>query len=141
MKASARNQFSGTVKSIQSGVVNDTIEITVEGKHSIIATVTRESTEGLDLQVGSDVFALIKASAIILVSDADDVRFSARNQFAGKVAQVQKGAVNSEVVVDSGAIKLAVVITNESAERMQLQDGSSVVALFKASSVIVGRPR
>lgn len=141
MKASARNQFSGTVKSIQSGVVNDTIEITVEGKHSIIATVTRESTEGLDLQVGSDVFALIKASAIILVSDADDVRFSARNQFAGKVAQVQKGAVNSEVVVDSGASKLAVVITNESAERMQLQDGSSVVALFKASSVIVGRPR
>lgn len=141
MKASARNQFSGTVKSIQSGAVNDTIEITVEGKHSIVATVTRESTEGLDLQVGSDVFALIKASAIILVSDADDVRFSARNQFAGKIAQVQKGAVNSEVVVGSGDSKLAVVITNESAERMQLQDGSPVVALFKASSVIVGRPR
>ena len=139
MKTSARNQFFGTVKSIQVGAINDAIEVTVAGGQSIVATVTRESTQELDLQVGTEVFALIKASSIILVSEADDVRFSARNQFAGKVTRVQKGAVNSEVVVAVGDSVLAVIITNDSVERLQLVEGSSVTALFKASSVIVGR--
>ena len=131
MKTSARNQFFGTVKSIQVGAINDAIEIT---------TVTRESTQELDLKVGREVFALIKASSIILVSEAEDVRFSARNQFAGTVARIQTGAVNSEVVVSVGDSTLAVIITNDSAKNLELKEGSPVTAIFKASSVIVGRP-
>lgn len=104
MKTSARNQFFGTVKSIQIGAVNDAVEIAIAGGHSIVATVTGESTQELGLQVGSEVFALIKASDIILVNDAKDVRFSARNQFFGTVARVQTGAVNSEVVVTVGEV-------------------------------------
>lgn len=140
MKTSARNQFFGTVKSVQVGAINDAIEIAVAGGQTVVATVTRESTEELALEVGREVFALIKASSIILVSDAEDVRFSARNQFAGTVARVQKGAVNSEVVVNVGDSALAVIITNDSAERLELKEGSPVSAIFKASSVIVGRP-
>ncbi len=140
MKTSARNQFFGTVKSIQVGAINDAIEIAVAGGQTVVATVTRESTEELALEVGREVFALIKASSIILVSEAEDVRFSARNQFAGTVARVQKGAVNSEVVVNVGDSALAVIITNDSAERLELKEGSPVTAIFKASSVIVGRP-
>lgn len=139
MKTSARNQFFGTVQSIQVGSINDAVEIALAGGQIVVATLTRESTRELDLQLGSEVFALIKASSIILVSAADDVRFSARNQFAGTVARVQKGAVNSEVVVNVGDNTLAVIITNDSTEHLQLAEGSAVTALFKASSVIVGR--
>ena len=140
MKTSARNQFFGTVKSIKVGAINDAIEIALAGGQTVVATVTRESTEELALEVGREVFALIKASSIILVSDAEDVRFSARNQFAGTVARVQKGAVNSEIVVNVGDSALAVIITNDSSERLELKEGSPVTAIFKASSVIVGRP-
>lgn len=140
MKTSARNQFFGTVKSIQVGAINDAVEIAVAGGQSVVATITRESTQELDLQVGSEVFALIKASSIILVSEAGDVRFSARNQFAGTVARLQKGAVNSEVVVTVGESTLVVIITNDSAENLQLAEGRPVTAIFKASSVIVGCP-
>ncbi len=140
MKTSARNQFFGKVKSIQVGAINDAVEISIAGGHSVVATVTRESTKELGLQDGSDVFALIKASSIILVSEAEDVRFSARNQFAGTVTHVQTGAVNSEVVVTVGDSTLVAIITNDSAERLQLKEGSAVTAIFKASSVIVGCP-
>lgn len=140
MKTSARNQFFGKVKSIQVGVINDAVEIAIAGGQTVVATVTRESTQELGLKEDSEVFALIKASSIILVSEADDVRFSARNQFAGTVARVQTGAVNSEVVVTVGDSTLAVIITNDSAERLQLKEGSAVTAIFKASSVIVGCP-
>ncbi len=140
MKTSARNQFFGKVKSIQVGAINDAVEIAIAGGQTVVATVTRESTQELGLKEDSEVFALIKASSIILVSEADDVRFSARNQFAGTVARVQTGAVNSEVVVTVGDSTLAVIITNDSAERLQLKEGSAVTAIFKASSVIVGCP-
>ena len=140
MKTSARNQFFGAVKSIQVGAINDAIEIAVAGGQTVVATVTRESTQELDLKVGREVFALIKASSIILVSEAEDVRFSARNQFAGTVARIQTGAVNSEVVVSVGESTLAVIITNDSAKNLELKEGSPVTAIFKASSVIVGRP-
>ena len=140
MKTSARNQFFGTVKTIQVGAVNDAVEIGIGGGRSIVATVTCESTQELGLKIGSEVFALIKASDIILVSDAENVRFSARNQFAGTVADVQSGAVNSEVVVTVGESTLAVIVTNDSVESLQLEEGSAVTAIFKASNVIVGCP-
>ena len=140
MKTSARNQFFGTVKSIQIGATNDAVEIAIAGGHTVVATVTRDSTQELGLTVGSEVFALIKASSIILVSEAEDVRFSARNQFAGTVARVQTGAVNTEVIITVGDSTLAVIITNGSAENLELKEGSAVTAIFKASSVIVGCP-
>ncbi len=140
MKTSARNQFFGTVKSIQIGATNDAVEIAIAGGHTVVATVTRDSTQELGLTVGSEVFALIKASSIILVGEAEDVRFSARNQFAGTVARVQTGAVNTEVIITVGDSTLAVIITNGSAENLELKEGSAVTAIFKASSVIVGCP-
>ena len=103
MKTSARNQFFGTVKAIQLGATNDAIEIAISGGQTVVATVTSESTRELGLEIGSEVFALIKASSIILVSDAEDMRFSARNQFAGSVSQVTEGAVNATVHIKTDA--------------------------------------
>lgn len=140
MKTSARNQLFGTVTAIQAGAVNDTVEITIADGHHIIATITRESTEELELQIGSEVFALIKASDIILLSSAEKVRLSARNQFSGTVTHIQAGAVNSEIIITVGENTLAVVITNGSVASLQLEKGTAITAVFKASSVIIGRP-
>lgn len=138
MKSSARNQFFGTVKAIQAGATNDTVEIALSDNQSLVATVTSESTKKLNLEAGREVFALIKASSIILVSGVEKMHFSARNQFAGTVARVKKGAVNTEVVVTVGESTMAAIITNDSAEHLALTEGSAVTAIFKASSVIIG---
>lgn len=140
MKTSARNQFFGTVKSIQTGAITDAIEIVIADGQHIVATVTQDSTEELALKVGSEVFALIKASDIILARQSEGARFSARNQFSGSVLRVQKGAVNSEVVMTMANNTLVVVVTNDSAERLNLMEGSQVTAIFKASNVIIGCP-
>lgn len=139
MKTSARNQFFGTVAAIEAGAVNDLVKIGMPGGQTIVASITCNSRQALDLQVGSEVFALIKASSIILACQDGEVRFSARNQFAGTVSRIETGAVNSEVVVQVGESTLVAIITNESAASMQLAEGSPVVALFKAGSVIIGR--
>ena len=71
MKTSARNHFAGPVTRVQRGSVNDEIEIEAAGGHKVVAIVTHESAEGLGLEVGAQAFALVKASSIIIVTDAE----------------------------------------------------------------------
>jgi len=75
MKTSARNHFSGPVSRVQRGAVNDEIEIQAAGGHKIVAIVTHESAESLALEVGAQAFALIKASSIVIVTDAGEAQF------------------------------------------------------------------
>lgn len=139
MKTSARNHFDGTVTAVRSGAVNDEIELEATGGLRIVATVTSESRAALDLKPGAKAFALVKASSIILLTESDDVKLSARNQFRGTVHRVVEGAVNSEVVLDlPGGGSVAAIITNESARTLGLSKGSKATAIFKATSVIVG---
>jgi molybdate transport system regulatory protein len=141
MRTSARNQFSGTVSAIKTGAVNDEIELTLLGGDRIVATITSASTRSLDLKVGSEAFALIKASWIILAPEAGGMRTSARNTFNGKIARIERGAVNSEVTLTlPGGAALVAIVTNSSVDNLPLQEGQAATALFKASHVIVGVP-
>ena len=139
MRTSARNQFAGKVLSIQQGTVNDEVVIAA-GAIQIVAVVTHDSVVSLGLQPGSEVVALVKASSIILAAD-DGGRYSARNALRGHVEVVHTGAVNSEVLVEvGGGLRVAVVVTNTSTERLELMQGQPVLALFKASSVLLAVP-
>jgi molybdate transport system regulatory protein len=141
MKTSARNQFFGTISSVKAGAVNDEIELDIAGGHKIVAVVTRDSTESLGLKVGAQAFALVKSSSVILLTDAEGARFSARNSLQGTVSRLVTGAVNSEVVIDlEGGGSIAAIITNTSAEALELREGGEATAMFKASSVIIGVP-
>lgn len=145
MKTSARNQFLGTVTQVKTGAVNDEIELEVAGGQRIIAVITHESADSLALQPGTEAFALVKASSILVMTGVmtgdETTRLSARNRLAGIVARVQVGAVNSEVVIDlpdGGSV--AAIVTNESCEALKLASGVAATAIFKASSVIIGVP-
>ena len=59
----ARNQFQGTIKEIILGSVVS--EIDVETPYGIVTSViTTRSVKDLDLQVGSEVLALVKATEV-----------------------------------------------------------------------------
>lgn len=141
MKTSARNHFAGQVVRVQRGAVNDEIEIAAAGGHTLVATVTHESAESLGLEVGAQAFALVKASSIVVVADAQGAKFSARNRLTGTVARLVPGAVNTEVVIAlPGGGSVAAIITHESCSALALAEGAPATAIFKASSVIVGTP-
>ena len=141
MKTSARNQLTGTINAVRTGAVNDEVEISLAGGLRIVAVVTHESTLSLGLRAGGEAFALIKASSVLLATDLGGARLSARNQLRGTVARLQPGAVNAEVLVDvGGGQTMAAVVTQESALSLGLEPGMAVIAVFKASSVILGVP-
>lgn len=139
MKTSARNQFAGKITDIKRGAVNDEIDITIAGGQKIAAIITHESTGNLGLQTGKEVFALIKASSVIIMTDAEGAKLSARNCLTGTISRLQPGAVNAEVVIDlPGGSAIASIITNESAASLGLATSKKASAIFKASSVIIG---
>jgi molybdate transport system regulatory protein len=138
MKTSARNQFVGTVTSLRSGAVNDEVEITLPTGQRIVAVVTQESAHSLGLRTKMAAIALIKASSVMVATDLEGAKLSARNQLAGKVSAVTRGAVNSEVVIDiDGGGSIAAIVTEGSVRSLGLAPGKRAIALFKATSVIV----
>lgn len=139
MKSSARNQFFGKVTAIRGGSVNAEVEIALNGEDKIAAVITHESLENLELKIGSEVWALIKASWVILSTEDSDMKISVRNRLRGTVSRVTKGAVNSDVVLTlAGGNTVSAIVTNDSIEQMGLEMGAQACALFKASSVILG---
>ncbi|MDR0181863.1 TOBE domain-containing protein [Lysobacter arvi] len=138
MLTSARNHLAGRIARITPGAVNDEVELELTGGGRIVAIVTHESTRQLGLGEGGRAIALVKASSVIVGTHLDGVRLSTRNQLAGSVARVTRGAVNSEVVIDvGGGQSIAAVVTNASVDRLALAEGTPATALFKASSVIL----
>jgi molybdopterin-binding protein len=67
------------------------------------------------------------------------MQLSARNQLRGTVKSVKLGNVMAEVVVDVGGQEIASAITRTSAERLNLAEGDSVVAVIKATEVLLGK--
>ena len=93
----------------------------------------------MGLKVGSEAYAIIKASSVIIGTDLHDAKVSARNIFCGTIVTIIEGPVNTEVDVEiGGGTTVSAVITHESSTRLELQVGGHACALFKASSVIVG---
>jgi molybdate transport system regulatory protein len=142
MKTSARNQFFGRVCRVRRGKVNSEVEMALKGVDRIVAIITNESLDDLGLHVGSDAFALVKASWVILFSGGPGFKLSARNQFMGEVVKVIPGVVNSQVKLRlRGGSMLSAVVTRESVKGLGLKCGIAVGAAFKASSVILGVSR
>jgi molybdate transport system regulatory protein len=138
MKTSARNQFVGTVSSLRTGAVNDEVEITLPGGARIVAVVTQESVQSLGLRPKMTAIALVKSSSIVIATDLEGAKVSARNQLAGQVSGVTPGAVNSEVVIElDGGGSIAAIVTEASAKALGLAPGVRAIALFKATSVIL----
>jgi molybdopterin-binding protein len=67
MKLSARNQLTGTVKSVNEGAAIANVELDVNGQR-LVASITVEAVRELGLQEGSEVTAIIKASDVILAT-------------------------------------------------------------------------
>lgn len=131
METSARNVFHGKVVAVRSGAVNDEVELSVEGGQSIVASITQTSTKKLGLKPGVEAMALIKASFVLLMNDAEDYLLSTRNQFSGTVSRVTPGAVNAEVLVDlPGGTGITAIVTMGGVDKLQSKRRAKVFHRF-----------
>ncbi|MFH5799272.1 molybdopterin-binding protein [Haladaptatus sp. CMAA 1911] len=62
---------------------------------------------------------------------------SARNRLDGVVVEVETGDVTAEVVLDVNGEEVAAVITRESAENLEIEEGMELTAVVKATDVML----
>ena len=137
MRTSARNQLKGTVTEVINGVVNSEVVIDVAG-NTLKAIVTKEAVDDMGLAKGSEVYAIIKAS-FVMVSKEKPGKISTRNVIETTVSDMIDGAVNCELKLSMGDAELTSIVTEEAAKDLALAKGDTVYALIKASSIILAQ--
>jgi len=70
MKISTRNALKGKVKKAMPGAINTEVTVALDGgSDEIVAVITRASAERLELAPGQDVYAIVKASSVMIAID------------------------------------------------------------------------
>jgi len=142
MKTTARNQFAGTIAALDAGPQGTLVRLAIGGGHVVSASITAAAAAELKLKKGEEAIALVKASEVVLVTDFAGYRLSARNQFAGTIARVQRGAVSSLVGLTlPGGSTITASVTNDAVEALDLAVGQPATATFKAQAVMVAVAR
>jgi len=69
MKISARNVLKGKINQITEGVVNSEVIVVLPNGLEITSIITKSSVKNLELKEGKEVYAVIKASNVMLAVD------------------------------------------------------------------------
>lgn len=138
MQISARNQIIGKIININLGSVNAQITLELKSGKQLVSIITLSSVDNLGLNLNDEVIALIKSSNVLISTDTD-LKISARNTLRGKIENINKGDVNSEVTIDVDGDKVVTVLTTSSLENLNLKVGLEVDAIIKASDIMIGR--
>jgi molybdopterin-binding protein len=69
LKLSARNVLKGKVKSLQHGAVNSEVIVQIPGGIEIVSIITKTAAQNLHLNEGKEVYAIVKATNVILGTD------------------------------------------------------------------------
>jgi len=69
MKISARNVLKGRVKQLTEGAVNTEIVVELASGVEVVSIITKSGADGLGLKEGKHVYAVIKASDVMIALD------------------------------------------------------------------------
>ncbi len=70
MRLSTRNQFPGTITSINEGEAMAVVKIAVDGTNLVVTSaITKDSVDSLGLKVGEKAYALIKSTEVQIAVD------------------------------------------------------------------------
>ncbi len=125
------NAFTAKVEEIRSDEFFSCITVRANDTHlKLLKTQTPQW-----LQVGDEVECRVQEAAIAICKGAKEGSVSIENHLRGELQHFRKGAVLSEVCVETPCGKLNSLITTDAFERMELCEGCSVTLLLKAVDI------
>lgn len=139
LRTSARNQLLARVSDIQADGLNDRIELELHGStQRLSALITHGSTERLNLQLGAEVFALIKASWVHLLPSDGASAHVETNQLTGYVHSLEPGDLESELHLQlPGGAHLTAMLSNSQLSSRPLVSGEQVSVQINPEQIIL----
>ena len=139
LRTSARNQLHGTVIAILSHGHNDLIQLELPGGLTLRAQITRDSTQRLELVIGSQAVALIKAGWLQLLGATHPPSLE-HNDLHGQIEQIlhtDNGPSEVRITLPSGQT-LCALTEPQHLETLGLTEGSEAHVQFAPSLVLLG---
>lgn len=138
-RTSARNAFTGTVTRMETGTVTVMVEMGTITGYRIQAIITIESAQRLGIARGQVLNATVKAPYVMLAPEggiADSI-----NRFGGHVTGINRGDVETSVVVDIGdGTVLCSILGTEELDSMGLREGDKACVAFSPFTVVLSLP-
>ena len=78
-----------------------------------------------------------KGTSAMVTSEEHLMKLSARNQIPARVTGIQAGEAIANVELDANGTRLVASITMEAVRQLGLKEGTDVIAVIKASEVIL----
>lgn len=117
--------LEGTVSSISGELADVATSVgTVRGLHD---GVTRD--DRIQVRIGADALTVLEPTV-----DPDPDSTSARNQLTGTVVDIERGETVCTVAIDVDGTVFQALVTEESADRLELTEGQKVVLTWKATA-------
>lgn len=137
MRITARNQWKGVVEEIHPGVVKSEVSVRISQDFVLTSVVNNQAVQNLELKHGDEVYAFVSASDVVL--GFEKLRISAQNVLRGVVEKVADSSVNTEVVLNMGAVSLTSMIHKFSDRNLGFTKGERLSAIINANAVLIGK--
>lgn len=141
LRTSARNQLHGQVIAIDSHGRNDVIRLQLAGGLSLDAQITHDSTQRLELEIGVEVVALIKAGWLELQASGAPAT-PGHNCISGSVEAIlaaDDGPSEVRIALPNGLI-LCALAQPEALKALGAAEGDAIQVQFAPSNVLLGTP-
>lgn len=141
LRTSARNQLHGQVIAIEQHGRNDLIHLQLAGGLTLAAQITHDSTQRLELEVGVEVVALIKAGWLELLA-LDKPATPRHNCVSGTVDAIldaEDGPSEVRLALPNGQVLCALAQPAE-LKSLDAAAGRALQVQFAPSNVLLGRP-
>ncbi|MGH8385077.1 MAG: TOBE domain-containing protein [Pseudomonas sp.] len=141
LRTSARNQLHGKVVAIESQGRNDIVRLEMAEDLIVNAQITHDSTERLELQIGTDVVALIKAGWLEVLGAEDNTTsgYNFLNGIIEDILEAEDGPSEVRISLPSGQTLCALAEPHHLQART-LTVGKPVRAQFSPTNVLLGTP-
>ncbi|MGH8377210.1 MAG: TOBE domain-containing protein, partial [Pseudomonas sp.] len=141
LRTSARNQLHGKVMAIEPQGRNDLIRLQVAEGVIVDAQITHDSTERLELHIGTEVVALIKAGWLDVLA-IDSAETPGNNCLSGiieKILDADDGPSEVRITLPNG-LTLCALAEPKYLQALTLTCGKPVRVEFSPSRVLLGTP-
>ncbi len=141
LRTSARNQLHGQVRAIESHGRNDLIHLQLAGGLTLTAQITHDSTQRLELEIGVEVVALIKAGWLELLASHSTATLG-HNCMSGTVDAIlhaEDGPSEVRIALPNGQV-LCALAQPAVLKALDAAEGRAIHVQFAPSHVLLGTP-
>ena len=138
MQISARNQIQAKVVSVEAQDLKAKIVLKLKSGKELTSIITNEALESLHIEKDQTVIAIFKSNAVSL-SGIKDAK-GTENCLQGVVSKIDRDPQSAKVMVDIGDHDTIIAVMHtKDIEEMELDEGSSVMAVINANDIMIGK--